>query len=544
MTPNRKLTPVESYVARRRAITTLWTVIVLLAIVAFIYWRYVAQRPVSYSDNAEHFKYGSIGSDVDNGLPYWIWRVLPEMFPEYLPDPDAFLAIPKAERTALDGYRQFGFLVEPGRDLPIGFSKRRVNIDRVGQNCSICHVSTVRVSDGMDAEQIYGESPTYVSDSEDRILILGMPANTMDLQAYFEFLFNVATDADFTTTNVMAHINDATWLDPIEQWLYRQSVPLVRETLLARRQQLAYLNEIPRFGPGRVDTFNPYKVIFHDMPYDGTIGTVDLPSIWNQRPRVGMQLHWDGNNTSVFERNISAAFGAGVTAESLDLPRLLRVASWIGAPDPRQEMDDAAFAEITAQARQYPVPEADEMQIPQYPFAIDAELAAQGAAIYQAQCAMCHAWNGEQTGSVVPIDEIGTDPHRWESFTPETAAAQNTLGKGYWWQLQHFTKTEGYANMPLDGLWARAPYLHNGSVPTLADLLNEPASRPTTFYRGDDEYDPIHVGFRTDRSISADERALFLFDTTLPGNGNGGHTYGTDLSDEEKAALLEYMKSL
>jgi hypothetical protein len=97
--------------------------------------------------------------------------------------------------------------------------------------------------------------------------------------------------------------------------------------------------------------------------------------------------------------------------------------------------------------------------------------------------------------------------------------------------------------MPLDGLWARAPYLHNGSVPTLRDLLNAPEMRPQTFYRGDDEYDSIQVGFRSDRSLSADGRPLFLFDTTLPGNGNGGHTYGTDLDERAKVALLEYLKS-
>jgi hypothetical protein len=255
-----------------------------------------------------------------------------------------------------------------------------------------------------------------------------------------------------------------------------------------------------------------------------------------------MQLHWDGNNSSVFERNISASFGAGATVESIDLSRMLRVTTWIGSPDPRQEMDETEMASMIEIARLNPIPAADKMPIPAYPFAIDTALASQGEPIYQQQCARCHDWQGEAIGQVVPLTEIGTDPERLNTFSEATATYQNTLGAGKWWHFQHFAKTDGYANMPLDGLWARAPYLHNGAVPTLRDLLNAPASRPTQYYRGDDEYDPHNVGFRSDRAISADGRALFLFDTTQRGNGNGGHTYGTDLTDAEKAALLEYLK--
>jgi hypothetical protein len=98
--------------------------------------------------------------------------------------------------------------------------------------------------------------------------------------------------------------------------------------------------------------------------------------------------------------------------------------------------------------------------------------------------------------------------------------------------------------MPLDGLWARAPYLHNGSVPTLGDLLIKPAERPKKFFRGDDEYDPVKVGFRSDRPRCDDGRKLFEFRTDLPGNNNSGHDYGTDLSADAKKALLEYLKML
>jgi hypothetical protein len=119
----------------------------------------------------------------------------------------------------------------------------------------------------------------------------------------------------------------------------------------------------------------------------------------------------------------------------------------------------------------------------------------------------------------------------------------NTLFSGYPWRFTKFRKTRGYANLPLDGIWLRAPYLHNGSVPTLADLLEKPERRPNVFYRGYDVYDKLRVGFISDVAQEG-ARKYFRYDTSLPGNSNSGHLYGTDLLREEKDALLEYMKRL
>ena len=107
----------------------------------------------------------------------------------------------------------------------------------------------------------------------------------------------------------------------------------------------------------------------------------------------------------------------------------------------------------------------------------------------------------------------------------------------------------GYLSPPLDGLWLRAPYLHNGSVPTLRDLLNPPNERPQTFHRGYDVYDPVKVGFqepppRAVGPFGQMEQRYFLFDTRRRGEGNGGHLYGTTLPPEEKDQLLEYLKTL
>src|SRR5205809_1075422 len=107
-------TPVEAYRRRRfwRWVLALLTLLAVLGSYAF--WRIAPEAPERHADIHEHFKYGSIGSDnTDRGVPYWLWKVLPELFPEHLPDGGA------------DGYASLGFIVEPGHDRPIGFSLRR-----------------------------------------------------------------------------------------------------------------------------------------------------------------------------------------------------------------------------------------------------------------------------------------------------------------------------------------------------------------------------------------------------------------------------------
>ena len=109
-------------------------------------------------------------------------------------------------------------------------------------------------------------------------------------------------------------------------------------------------------------------------------------------------------------------------------------------------------------------------------------------------------------------------------------------------QFKYFVKTNGYANLPLDGLWLRAPYLHNGSVPTLAALLQAPGQRPITFIRGVDRLDAKNGGFEAPACDPSTPPAnAFCFDTRLPGNSNTGHSYGTDLPEAAKTDLLAYL---
>jgi hypothetical protein len=99
---------------------------------------------------------------------------------------------------------------------------------------------------------------------------------------------------------------------------------------------------------------------------------------------------------------------------------------------------------------------------------------------------------------------------------------------------------ESYKARPLNGIWATAPYLHNGSVPNLAQLLLSPSQRVAQFYVGSRDFDPANVGFITTQTPGA-----YLFDTTVAGNSNAGHDYGTGaLTAQQRLELVEYLKTL
>lgn len=496
------LTPVEAAIRRRNLRNRLIGIVILIAVVVFVVYRYHPNRPVEYTDIVDHFKYGSIGSDIENGIPVRVLQLLPRMFPEYLP------------AGGPQDYTAFGFIQEPGQALPIGFSTRRRIIDLAGLNCSVCHVGQLRA----------------VPDAEPQV-ILGMPANTVDLQAFFEFLFACVGDNRFTADNIIAEMKKDGGIFFVDQWLYRSAIPQIQAGLLKRKYQLeAFMYPIhPKFGPGRVDTFNPYKTNQFAAYYppgsitdEERIGTSDFPAVWNQRDRDGLNLHWDGNNSSVRERNFSASFGAGATRENVDSAAFDRVTAWL-----------------------------DDLAPPDYPYGIttDQDVLARGEEIYNEYCYACHDFNGELIGQVDPIESIRTDPHRLNSYTEKLVEIQLMYGDGYNWDFKSFHKTQGYANAPLDGIWARAPYLHNGSVPTMWDLLTPEAERnggQDFFYRGHGVYDPEHLGILTDVAEVAGRKS-YKFVISEPGNSNIGHSgqaYGTELSDDDKRALIEYLKTL
>jgi mono/diheme cytochrome c family protein len=215
--------------------------------------------------------------------------------------------------------------------------------------------------------------------------------------------------------------------------------------------------------------------------------------------------------------------------------------------------EEATFADIQAYLL--------SLQPPTYPFPIDRDLAARGEKVFNHTCARCHGTYGEHwtyPNRIVPLDEIGTDPARSRGISEKAVAYYNRTWFAHehtGWLADDFPGrlTGGYQAPPLDGIWATAPYLHNGSVPTVYQVLNS-KNRPKVFTRsyrtGKDDYDPQRLGWKitvldkeSDPSLPAIERRK-VYDTTQPGRGNGGHTFGDKLTEEERMAVIEYLKTL
>jgi mono/diheme cytochrome c family protein len=200
------------------------------------------------------------------------------------------------------------------------------------------------------------------------------------------------------------------------------------------------------------------------------------------------------------------------------------------------------------------------VEAPKYPFPIDQQLAARGKELFEVSCAKCHGTygpGGKYPNKIVDIDQIGTDPALAASLTDKLAEHYNQS----WFARElapdgkpmRFTAHQGYQAPPLDGVWATAPYLHNASVPTVYHLLNSKA-RPKFFSRSyrteKEDYDPVKLGWKVqvlegppEANLSGFERRK-IYDTSRPGRGNGGHLFGDDLTDEERWAVIEYLKTL
>jgi hypothetical protein len=277
--------PVDRVQFRIRRWLLLIPLVVLLAIVVcgiWLIWRFAIDRPVDYGNIQEHFKYGSIGAEPGGSLmntvgglvpPYWIFRALPQICPEMLPP---------------GGLASLGLVFEDGVDRPIGISRRhRLGIDFAGFNCAVCHTGTYR-------ESSQGK----------RQIVLGMPSHQLDFQALTRFIIDCPLDDRFTPDNVLAKIKDVggdlSWLDRL---IYRyQLIPRVRTQTLALGRRVQLLlddNVVTPWARGRVDTFNPYKALqFHwnlaALPREELVGASDFPSLWNQKPRHGLQLQGPG----------------------------------------------------------------------------------------------------------------------------------------------------------------------------------------------------------------------------------------------------------
>ena len=393
--------------------------------------------------------------------------------------------------------------------MPVGLSKVTIGFPRVGINCAMCHAASLRLRPD--------DPPTIVA---------GAPAHQSTPQGYLRFLTEAAADPRFTPARLLAEIDRNYALSTIERLLYRfVIIPETRRSLLRLRDEHAWTRGHTEWGRGRVDPFNSVKYTTLGQPVDTSIGNADMVPLWNVGTHKGYAYHWDGLNTDLREVVLSSAIGDGASM------------AWIDRDYARWESTDRREMSSLRRVMNY----ISEVQAPEFPLPIDQALAAQGGDVFRTECAACHAGGGARFGQVVPLAEVATDRHRLDMWTKDAATAYNAYGQGRDWAFSSFRTTEGYVAVSLDGLWLRGPYLHNGSVPSLVDLLEVPESRPKVFWRGYDVLDPVRVGFVSEGAEAS--RVGTRYDTTLPGNSNAGHRYGTTLPADAKRALLEVPKN-
>jgi hypothetical protein len=437
------------------------------------------------------FKYGSIGAEHDAGIPYWIFIVLPRMFPDYLPRPG--------------GYAALGVAWEEGQELPVGFTKKTIGFPRVANNCAVCHTAVYRTKE-----------------NEPRRFEVASPGHTTNVEGFFRFLVDCAKDPRFNPDNILSEIAAVYELSWIDRQLYRfLIIPIVKKRLTEREQQFKwiYRTDFPDWGHGRDDAMNLTKYFMIELPMDDSYGPTDMPSIWNlqkYKPEKGMFMNFAGDSHDAYSVIIDSALGL-LGAEPHNEDEFLGHIEWL---------------------HEY----LSKKPAPKFPFPIDEQKAQAGKAVFDKTCASCHA--SERTGTRVPVEEIGTSRARLETWNKEAAIAANKVVGEMGIKRKGLVEENlnGYIAAFLDGIWLRAPYLHNGSVPSLRDLLEPADKRPKVFYRGYDVYDPVKMGFVTEGEEA--QRVGTKYDVNDKGNSNRGHEHGTALPEQEKDVLLEYLKTL
>ncbi len=188
------------------------------------------------------------------------------------------------------------------------------------------------------------------------------------------------------------------------------------------------------------------------------------------------------------------------------------------------------------------------LEPPKYPHPVNAPLARQGNTLFIRYCSKCHGNygdGGEYPNLLIPESLIGTDSLLYKS-NYQSPQFIEWFNKSWFAQGDHPARLEpfdGYVAPPLDGIWITAPYLHNGSVPTLEGVLNSKL-RPTFWSRdfNNPQYDYDQPGWKYVQETGP--RGTAVYNTTLPGYGNYGHAFGDKLSDKERKAIVEYLKTL
>ncbi len=474
------------------------------------------QTPTWSLDDERFFLHGSMGSEF---IPERMYRAFFKAYPDLYPGGD------------LSAY---GVIYEPGKSWPIGFSRRETphlaNLPSIGINCAACHFAEVREAPDRPPIRVIGPPATFDVYSWVGAMAVSMARTTepANMTAYLTHFMgrDVSAQKDAITAAVAA--DPFAWKGMAPNSLHEISaadvasddpVVVARATLKLlhnMRTSLHLPEQLPPPvpvvpGPGRTDAFSVVAATVLGLParFDAPVKYA-IP--WNLDRRTW--VHWDGNNRDPHSRNIGASLG-------------------LGAPS----TNGGSLLDFELVRRQTELTQV--IRPPRWPWSVDDAAAARGEKHYRAKCATCHDGVPEAE-RVHALDNIGTDPNRARLFDAKMADGNNhalasLTVKGYRYGAAPYRATGGYWAGELDGAWARSPYLHNGSVRTMWELLAPAARRPKSFRRGSTVYDKAALGF-------VDEGA-FVLDTTIPGNSNAGHDYGTDLADDAKRDLIEYLKT-
>jgi len=452
----------------------------------------------------------------------------------------------------------FGLLPDANAEWPIGISRRNVphlaGLSSIGVNCAACHTGEIDLDANGRRERVLGMTSHFDSEGFFGAVAVATfrtsdPANMKRfLENYLaasdpvngaKYRESLATEWNQQEEKIVATIaadpfgskdvEPGTLLDiaPSEVQLDGKLVdsgaplaPLAHSLLKLFHNMRAALHvpdqppekAPPASGPGRNDAFGSLSAVLFGQPQP--YAPVKYGLVWNLEHR--RWVHWDGNTQSPIGRNLLAALGLGA-------PLIGRHA-------------DLNFADIQRQTDL-----GEGIRSPRYPLPVNRRAVKAGAQHFQALCASCHGVpEGDQR--LHAVDEVGTHPLRAVLFTQHQADLFNAFlssleTPGYKPSKEPgIRSTQKYWAPSLAGVWARSPYLHNGSVRTLSQLLTPPADRAKSFHRGSHLYDPVEMGYT--------DEGGYVLDTTSPGNSNAGHDYGTNLSDAEKRELIEYLKTL
>lgn len=189
----------------------------------------------------------------------------------------------------------------------------------------------------------------------------------------------------------------------------------------------------------------------------------------------------------------------------------------------------------------------ETLEPPAYPLEVNTILASKGQSIFVQHCQTCHGSYGEQEkypNKLIPVEEVKTDPYYAKMLFDSNITKWYNLS---WYATSQprssMHPTMAYIAPPLDGIWCSAPYLHNGSIPDIYTLLKS-KDRPKRWSKTEDKaYNYQRLGWAYEVPLR-DQESRNIYDTRIRGYDNGGHTYGDQLSENERLALIEYMKTL